>query len=164
MRISPFQVALTITLLAGIAFFLTRRPRTSPTKPIRLPDIQLGPIRHQALSDALEARVRKFEPIFAEVYPNTHKAWLDGFMRDADPEPEVAIWEAMASAYKGFTERRSLSLEAKKEAFGLLLARSAGDEQHTLSGAKLRHLTLAEAEEVLSLYPAAPQPVLYEKK
>jgi len=89
---------------------------------------------------------------------------LDGFQRDVDPEPEIAIWEAMATAYQTFTEKRSLSLDAKKEAFGFLLMLSAGDEQHTLSSVTLKHLSRVDAQELLRLYLAAPQPVLYEKR
>jgi hypothetical protein len=89
---------------------------------------------------------------------------LDGFQRDVHPEPEVAIWEAMASAYQMFTGKRSLTLDAKREAFGLLLMRSAGDEPHTLASAKLQHLSRADAEELLRLYSAEPRPVLYEKR
>ena len=143
---------------------MLRKSGAPRSKSVRPSDIHLGPICHQKLSDGLEARIRKFEPIFAEVYPRTHEGWLDGFQRDVDPEPEVAIWEAMAYAYQSFTKKRSISLDAKKEAFGLLLVRSAGDEQHTLSGATLRHLSRADAEELLRLYSAAPQPVLYEKR
>jgi hypothetical protein len=151
-------------VVAAVAFFLLRRSPAHRTQSVRPSDIRLGPIRHEKLPDALEARIRKLEPIFAEVYPRTHEGWLDGFQRDVDPEREIAIWEAMGAAYQTFTEKRSPSLDAKKEAFGLLLVRSAGDEQHTLSGATLKHLSRAHAEELLHLYSAAPQPVLYEKR
>jgi hypothetical protein len=164
MRMSPFQIALVIAVVATAAFLLLRKSTAPRSQTVRPSDIQLGPVRHEKLSDAHVARIRKFEPIFAEVYPRTHEGWLDGFQRDVNPEPEVAIWEAMAAAYQDFTEKRALDLEAKKEAFGLLLVRSAGDEQHTLSSATLKHLSRAEAEELLRLYSAAPQPVLYEKR
>ncbi len=164
MRMTPFQICLLIIVIVAVSVFLLRRSRPAGVQKVRPPDIRFGPIRHQKLSDELEARIRKFEPIFAEVYPRTHEEWLDGFQRDVDPEPEVAIWEAMALAFQTFTERGSLNLDAKKEAFGLLLVRSAGDEQHTLAGAKLRYLSRVDAEELLRLYSAPPQPVLYEKR
>lgn len=131
-RVSLFQIIFVGAVVAAVAFFLLWRSPARRSQSVRPSDIRLGPIRHQKLSDALEARVRKLEPIFAEVYPRTHEGWLDGFQRDVEPEPEIAIWESMGAAYQTFTEKRSLSLEAKKEAFGLLLVRSAGDEQHTL--------------------------------
>jgi hypothetical protein len=91
MRMTPFHIGLVIVAIAAVAYLLLRQSGTARTQSVRPSDIQLGPIRHQNLSDALEARIRKFEPVFAEVYPRTHEGWLDGFQRDADPEPEIAI-------------------------------------------------------------------------
>lgn len=164
MRMSPLHTALVILVIVAAVFLLLRRSEVPHTQSVRPSDLQPGPIRHAQLSEAMEARIRKFEPVFVEVYPRTHQEWLDGFQRDIDPEAEVAIWEAMATAYQTFTAKRSLSLDVKREAFGLLLVRSAGDELHTLATAKLQHCSRADAEELLHLYAAAPQPVLYEKR
>ena len=111
------------------------------------------------MRDALVERVRRLEPVFWEVYPRSHEEWLDGFKRDADPEPEIAMWEQMGAAYSRFTHDRALTLDAKREVLGVLLLRSATDEQSTLASAKLRHLSHAEAQELVTLYSAAPQPV-----
>jgi hypothetical protein len=159
---SPFNIILVIAVLAAMGFLFVRKPAAS--QQVRPSDLQPGPIRHEGLSDTLVARVRKFEPVFAEVYPQTHEQWLEGFQRDADPEPEVTIWESMAVAYQNFTQKRQLSLDAKREAFGLLLVRSATSDQQALAGAKLEHLSRADAEELLRLYSAAPQPVQFEKR
>jgi hypothetical protein len=145
-------------------FALPRTTRASGTEPDRPLAIEFGPIRHEKLPDEVEARIRKFENTFAEVYPRTREEWLEGFQRDVDPEPEVAIWEKMASAFQSFTDKHTLTLEAKKEAFGLLLMRSAADEQQTLSGENLRHLSRHDAEELLHSYSSAPQPVIYEQR
>jgi hypothetical protein len=162
MRMSPFQIILVIVALVAIGFFWLRKPAQSQsTRPANL---QLGPIRHASLPDSLVTRVQKFEPVFAEVYPQTHEQWLEGFQRDADPEPEVAIWESIAAAYQKFTQERNLSLDAKREAFGLLLVRSSASEQQTLAGAKFQHLSRADAEELLRLYTATPQPIQFEKR
>ena len=60
------------------------------------------------------------QSIFAEVFKRTHEEWLDGFRRDFNPESEIRLWEAMASAYQTFLGEHALSLPAKKEALGLL--------------------------------------------
>jgi hypothetical protein len=164
MRASPVYICLVIAGIVAVALLLLLKSRVPRTQSAHAPEMKLGPIRHQNLSDAIIARIRRFEPILAEVYPQTHEAWVDGFQRDVHPEQEVAIWEALAAAYQGFTEKRSLSLDAKKEAFGLLLVRSSRDEQQTLSGETLRHLSRADAEELMRLYSAPPQPILYEKR
>lgn len=161
MRMFPFYLGI-ILMAVAVAVFIALR-RSPPSQSERPAKLQQGPIRHQKLSNELDARIRKFEPTFAEVYSRTHEEWLDGFQRDDNPESEVAIWEAIASAYQGFISSRALSLDAKREAFGLLLVRSAGDEQHALSGATLRHLSSADAEELLRFYTSTPHPILFEK-
>jgi hypothetical protein len=89
--------------------------------------------------------------------------WMDSSAMPT-PSKRSRIGEAIAIAYQSFTEKRTLTLDAKTEAFGLLLVRSSGDEQHTLSGATLRHLNRADAEELLRLYSLSPQPISYQRK
>lgn len=122
---------------------------------ISLSAVQRGAIRHKTLPNSLIERVCCLEQVFAEVYPRPHTEWLDSFKRDAHPESEVRIWEAMAAAYSCFTQRHTLSLHAKREVLSILLMRSAADEQSTLASAKLRHLNRAKAQELVSLYSTA---------
>jgi hypothetical protein len=167
MRISPllilFGIAVIVAMIAA-GVVLLRQTRAPGTMSVRTADIQPGPLRHATLSAELDERIRHFEPIFAEVYPRSHEEWLDGFKRDQNPESEVAIWEAIAAAFQKFTEKHTLTKEARQEAFALLLVRSGSDEQTTLSGVKLRHLSPAEASELVKLYSARPQPVQVLKK
>ena len=166
MRISRLHIVLAVAVTVLVALLLLRKSGQSRTQLIRASDLQFqpGPILHARLPEPLVARIRNFEPVFAEVYSRTHQEWLDGFQRDINPETEVAIWEAMAVAYQNFTRERALTPEAKGEAFGLLLVRSAADEQQTLSDAKLKHLTRADAEQLLRLYSAPPKPVVVNRK
>ena len=156
---SQFLTFLVIALVALGALLLFWQKSASHKRQSLPSGLQLGPIRHETLPQPLVERIRRLEPVFAEVYPRSHEEWLDGFKRDAEPEVEVAMWEVMASAYSRFTEGRRWSLDAKEEAFGLLVLRSAVDEETTLRGAKLRHLTRAEAGELVSMYSLPPQPV-----
>lgn len=127
---------------------------------LKASDIQPGPIRHERISEELDARIRKFGAVFAEVYPITHKEWLDGFQRDAVPENEVVIWEQMASAYSKFLESTDVDAAARKEAFGLLLVRSGTtDVEARLS--ELKALT-HQAKSLIAHYEAAPKPVTYQ--
>lgn len=160
----PIVRILLILVMIATAYYLRRRSVPPEASPVAVSDIQPGPIRHSSLSADLVARIQKFETLVAEVYPQTHEKWLEGFQRDIHPEAEIAIWEAIATAYQKFTEKRSLSLAAKNEAFGLLLVRSSQDTSTTLAGLKLKMLTQAEAEELLGLYSAAPQPIQYEMR
>jgi len=117
-------------------------------------DIQPGRIIHKKLSPELEERIRRIEPVFAEVYPKSHSEWMDGFQRDLDPESEIRLWEAMASTYQAFLTKHTVIKPAKKEALRLLVT-AAGTVDETLSRTKLSYLNRKEAEELLRLYSAA---------
>lgn len=116
-------------------------------KRVKLSDIQGGPIIHKKLPIELEERIRRFEPVSAEVYPISHDQWLDGFQRDLDPESEVQTFEAIARAYQAFLAKHSqLSLPAKKEAYGLMCSGNMD--------APTRELTKSEAQELKQQYAA----------
>lgn len=95
-----------------------------------LPDnIQKGPLRYPALPDAFVERVKAYKRILAEVEPAPLEDTLADFMRDANPERELAIWECIAAAYDGFvSEQPSVALAAKREAFRVLVACSIGSK------------------------------------
>jgi hypothetical protein len=157
-----FQVTLIVVLLAAGAFLMLQRTssRTSEIDPATL---QPGPIRHAQLPDDLVARVRAFEPVFAEVYPCTHEKWVEGFQRDLNPGSEIAIWEQIAAAFTRFIAGRDLPLEIRKEAFRILLIRSSGTDE-TMLYSKLTHLTLDDARKLVSLYSAPPKPIRVEQR
>jgi hypothetical protein len=127
------------------------KPKISRSVPAtkKVSDIQQGDSIHKQLAPELEGRVRKLESVFAEVFKRTHEEWLDGFRRDLNPESEIRVWEAMASAYQKLFGEHALSLPAKKEALGLMCS------GQKLSTAKLRYLCREEAEELLRLYSEA---------
>lgn len=154
---SAIQVTLIVAVVA-VAAFLARRHTSPPTSRMDPHKLQLSPIRHSQLPDDLIARVRALEAAFAEVYPSTYEEWIEGFQRDLHPEKEIAVWEHIAAGFTKFVAGRDLPLEARKEAFGILLARSGGTDEVTLYF-KLKHLTLDDAKKLVSLYSAPPQPI-----
>jgi hypothetical protein len=87
----------------------------------KVSDIQQSDIIHKQLSRELEEGIRKLQSTFAEVFKRTHEEWLDGFRRDLNPESEIRVWEAMASAHQTFFGEHALSLPAKKEALASVL-------------------------------------------
>lgn len=68
-------------------------------KPIEIDEdrIKSGPVRQPSLPDPLLARVRVVHQRIKPVYDVTLEQFELTFMRDGDPEGEVAIWEALAS-------------------------------------------------------------------
>ena len=121
-----------------------------------LSDIQPGPIRHKELSPELTDRAMKVREVVYEVYKTTEEQWLEGFRRDVNPESEIRIWEAIASAYSKFNSRHDLSFEHRKEAFGLLLVRSSTED---VDFSKFKLLSEDLAKEVVSYYLIDAQPI-----
>ena len=150
-------------LAAALAIYFVRGGHTSGTTMVDPSSIQPGPIRHERLDDALVARVRAFEPVLADIYPMSHEKWLEGFQRDLNPESEIAIWESIAAAWQKLPSLGTLTLDERKEAFGILLVRSGSDDVNsTLAG--LKHLSRSRAETLLSFYTAPPKPVTIESR
>lgn len=130
-------------------------PRVNPNR------LSPGPVRQEALPPELEERIRRFEATFGDANPMSHAQWVEGFLRDAHPESEIAVWEAIAAAYGQYVARHMmLNRETKNEVIALLLVRSTTSEANTLTAARLKYLTPAQAREVLGFYTAAPAPIV----
>lgn len=157
----------TVLLIMVVAFMGIYIAPTCAAQSVATVDpatIRVGPIRHSKLPQALIERVKAFEPVFANVYPITHKEWLEGFQRDKHPESEIAIWEQIAVAFRQFTSNRNVTVAMQSEAFNLLLFRSGATAEETLMQANLKYLTKAEAQKILSFYNAPPKPISVEKQ
>jgi len=114
---------------------------------IKVSEINTTPLFHRQISTELEERIRKFEPVFAELYPKTHSEWLEGFQAELDPENEVRIWEAMTCAYQSFLANYALSLPARKEAFCMLCSgQTVNPEMGCLSEAQKTELVRLYSE------------------
>ena len=95
-------------------------------------EVHRGWIKHGSLSEEQRRRVARLREVLAEAYPMTMEGWIDGFLRDADPESEIRIIEACAVAYQRLASQARLSDEAKKSLYSVVCALSAG-----ASGAQL---------------------------
>lgn len=126
-------------------------PRAHPEQPerVRVDSLKPGPIRHERLSDKQIARLRRIHETFSEVDGFTYEERESSFTRDSDPDRELDIWEALASAYARFCDSRELSLDAKREVYGLLLRRSMCSAEEALRDANLKLLSPEVALEIL---------------
>ena len=95
-------------------------------------EVHRGWIKHASLSEEQQRRVARLREVLAEPYPMTMEGWMDGFLRDADPESEIRIIEACAVAYQRLASQAQLSDEEKKRLYSVLCALSTG-----ASGAQL---------------------------
>lgn len=123
-----------------------------PARKVELSDLEAGSIRHSTLPPTLFTRIENIARVFAEVDSQPVKDWVKDFQRDGNPEKEVAIWEILAGVYATFTKDRKLTVEAKKEAFNLLLLRSMNGKRAALKQVNLRSLSRGEARLLLHSY------------
>lgn len=117
-----------------------------------IPQLEGGPIRHATLPKALIERVEGIAAVFAEVDGRPTSEWVEDFKRDLHPEKEIALWEVMAGAYSLFTHGRTLSMEAKKETFGVVLQRSMANSQAVMRNLQLLHLSRKDAKQILRYF------------
>lgn len=111
--------------------------------------VQLGPIQRDSLSPEQMERIRKLQAVFVEVDGMSVEQWVDNFKRDLDPDRELEIWEVMAKAYTSFCSTRTLSSEAKREVYKVVLLRSMASEQEVLQRLDLEILTKDDAIAVM---------------
>lgn len=140
-------------LLGATLVIAACRKDEAPAYP---PGLKPSPAGTSTLTPDHIARITRIQARMAEVDPTPLPKLLEDFSRDAHPEREIAIWEAIADAYERFAPGRSI--EAKREAFGLLLVRSASPEADVVKQPR-KVLTEVEVTELLRGYTAAPQPI-----
>jgi hypothetical protein len=121
--------------------------------------LQPGPVQHDNLTPEQIERITELQDTFREVDPTPLAEWIDDFKRDREPDREIRIYESMAAAYAGFCSGRSLTLEAKREVYQLVLMRSGAPDDEVLARAALKVLTPTDAREILGLYNAPPSAV-----
>lgn len=116
-----------------------------------------GPLQHDALTPDQLRRIGRLRDVLIEVYPMTLDGWVDGFMRDANPESEIQIIEACAVVYQRFASQGSLSTDEKKRLYAVLCAISAGGDDPKLASALPTGKGLPDLESIALLYREARQ-------
>lgn len=114
--------------------------------------IQPGPIQRDALSDNQMDRIRALQSLFVEVDGQPLEKWVDDFKRDADPDRELRVWERMAKAYGAYCNGRTLSPDAKKDVYRIVLLRSMSSEKDVLERVELKVLSRDDAIAVMKGY------------
>ena len=118
-----------------------------------------GPIQHANLTDEQLARVTHVQKVFHEVDSSPLEKWVEDFQRDVNPDSEIKIYENMATAYEAFTTSKTLSIDAKKDVYQVVLLRSAAPEEDVIAHQKLKVLTEKDAREIMAHFSAAPEPI-----
>src|SRR5262249_11406773 len=102
-----------------------------------------------SLTSEQMARIQKLQTALVEVDGQPVEQWVDDFKRDLDPDRELDVWETMAKAYTAYCSTHTLSPEAKKEVYKVVLLRSTASEQEALEHLELKVLTKDDAIAVM---------------
>lgn len=117
--------------------------------------LRRGPLRHDSLSAGQLRRVGRLRDVLAEAYPMTLDGWVDGFLRDADPESEIQIIEACAVVYQHLTATVSLSPEEKGRLYAVLCVISTGGAGPELASSLPGGKGLPDLGGIVSMYREA---------
>lgn len=127
--------------------------QTGERKMIRLSKIELGPVQREALTAEQRIRVQKFHDVLHGVYPFTFEELVEYYVRDTDPDSEIAIWERIAEAFRSYCELRTPTTAQKKAVYDLLFQRALGlGEADVLARVELRGLPEREAKDIIRTF------------
>lgn len=78
---------------------------TPDPEPVDLSKLKPGPIRHESLPPELLEHVQAIYDVVGPYFDMTLEQFEIGFMRDAHPEREVAVWCSITAAWIAYHEQ-----------------------------------------------------------
>jgi hypothetical protein len=114
--------------------------------------LRMSERRAESFPEEIRDFFRDLKSKLDEVYPMSVEEWEDGFLRDAHPEQEIAIWLQVADIYSRFTGPHPLSLEQKKEYFRVLVTCMNSSRERVLQLYCPQLIAKEEAEKVIAAY------------
>ncbi len=117
--------------------------------------VHRGPLQHESLTPDQLQRVGRLRDVLIDAYPMTLDGWVDGFMRDLNPESEIQIIEACAVVYQCLTKPAHLSADEKKRVYAVLCAVSTGADGPQLAAALPAGKGLPPLDNIVRMYREA---------
>lgn len=114
--------------------------------------LKMGERRAASFPEEVRELLRHLKSVLDEVHPMSLEQWEDGFLRDAHPEQEIALWLYVADIYSHFTSEGNLSFEQKKEYFRILTVCMNSPRERVLQLCRPLLVSQAEAERVIAEY------------
>lgn len=121
----------------------------------RMQAVHRGPLQHDSLSPDHLRRVGRLRNVLIDAYPMTLDGWVDGFMRDVNPEAEIRFIEACAVVYQRLTHRVELALGEKQLLYAVLCAISTGRHDPELEFALPKSKGLPRLAVMIAMYEEA---------
>ena len=83
--------------------------------------VQSGPLQHPPFDEDVRQHIHRIQETFTEHRPMTSAEWEDGFRRDRDPVPEIALWIHASNIYRDFAKDEPLG-ERRKHVYQVIVA------------------------------------------
>lgn len=101
-------------------------------EPIDPKNLRPGPIRNESITPEILEQIRAVYDVIGNFVSTSLEQFEIGFMRDANPEDEVAIWCSITAAWLAYHEQHLgdefLSDEDEKKLLAALISISTGVE------------------------------------
>ena len=119
---------------------------------INLSDVELGPIRHEALSEEDMARLRRLHAQLERIDGWSLDYRVDLFRRDVNPGHEITIWEKIATiCYQAYDKFGPFTNEQRREILALVIGACGSPIDEFLKNNPPKRITLSQAEQILAL-------------
>lgn len=113
---------------------------------------------NSTLNEEQKFRVGILMKIVKDIYPCDLEEWMDGFMKDYNPEKEIKVWEAIARAYIRLA-KYNISKDHNGEILKYLLMRTWSKKSVVLKNIKDNEIPLELISKILDGYDMKPRPI-----
>jgi len=107
-----------------------------------------GGLKHPPFQEDVRNDIRQIQAAFAEQRPLSFEEWEDGFRRDANPGPEIALWCHAADVYTAFAAEETSAIR-RREVFRCIGACMIACPDSVWRVFKAEALSRSEAEAVV---------------
>ena len=119
---------------------------------IHVGELKMGERKAESFPEEVRDYLREIKSKLDEVHAMTLEEWEDGFLRNAHPEKETALWLHVADIYNRFASDRNLSLEQKEEYFRVLGTCMNSSRERVLQLYSPQLISNREAEKIIVAY------------
>lgn len=113
--------------------------------------LRQGEVKHPEFDEGVREYIRQIQDAFAEQRPLSFEEWEDGFRRDANPEPEIALWLHAARVYNAFAADES-SAERRRDVYRCIATCMTTGPEAVWKVLRPEVLSRAEAEQVVNRF------------
>ena len=113
--------------------------------------LRQGELKHAEFEEGVRDYIRQIQAAFAEHRALSFEEWEEGFRRDANPEPEIAIWSHAAGVYAAFAANETVA-DRRKDVYRCVVTCMTTGPDAVWQVLRPEVLSRAEAEQVVNRF------------